>query len=250
MIFVALLSFVLLANTNPSQGSEIIGGTEVKPHTLPFMARVESDQGNCGGTLIHPKWVLTAAHCAGSGPLKKVILGLHSLKNTEKDLTEERKVARQVVHPCFDMDLAINDLMLLELDQPVKKTKTVNWLVLGGKSSYPKNGMSCLVAGWGKTRYFNGVGSDVLLSAKATVIDRALCKQYGEWPYITKGMICAGFVGKDQAGTWKGDSGGPLLCSKALVGVTSLGKPLRPSVYAYLSKERLAWIKETIENTK
>ncbi|XP_053726530.1 granzyme A-like [Synchiropus splendidus] len=250
MIFIALLSFLLLVNTNPSQGAEIIGGTEVKPHTLPFMALVQSDQTYCGGTLIHPKWVLTAAHCARSGPVKKVILGLHSLKNTEEDFKEERKVARQVIHPCFNTDLAINDLMLLELDQPVKKTKAVNWLILGEKGNYPKNGMSCLVAGWGQTRYFNGAGSDVLLSAPVTVIDRTLCKQYGEWPFITKGMICAGFVGKNQGGVWKGDSGGPLLCNKALVGVTSFGKPLRPGVFAYLSGERLAWIKETIENTK
>ncbi|MEE6515395.1 hypothetical protein FKM82_024146 [Ascaphus truei] len=38
---------------------EIIGGNEAVPHSRPYMALVNG----CGGTLIKPNWVLTAAHC-------------------------------------------------------------------------------------------------------------------------------------------------------------------------------------------
>lgn len=44
-------------------GSEIIGGREVEAHSLPYMALVQNSKQICGGTLISPKWVLTAAHC-------------------------------------------------------------------------------------------------------------------------------------------------------------------------------------------
>lgn len=49
---------------------EIIGGTESKPHSRPYMAHLEiltlrNHLASCGGFLIRRNFVLTAAHCAG-----------------------------------------------------------------------------------------------------------------------------------------------------------------------------------------
>eukprot|EP00066_Takifugu_rubripes_P028685 XP_011617951.1 PREDICTED: granzyme K-like [Takifugu rubripes] len=90
--------------------------------------------------------------------------------------------------------------------------------------------------------------SDVLMSVTVTVVDRKKCSKYHS-SVITKAMICAGSKNKDAC---QGDSGGPLLCNGALVGVTSFGRGCGrvPGVYAYITKQHLHWIKNTISTSE
>ncbi|XP_068422524.1 granzyme A-like [Clinocottus analis] len=249
---VFLSPVVLLLVVQSSLGSEIIGGKEVEPHSLPFMALMENPM--CGGILIHPSWVLTAAHCAG---VKKVSLGVHSIAGKEKESRQVREVKREVLHPCYDPKEKVNDLMLLKLDKMAKQTKTVRFLPLSNTAKDPAATTSCLVAGWGKTKHLAQKTSDVLMSVNVTVIDRVKCNSpeyYGLEPVITKGMICAGSNGRNRADTCQGDSGGPLLCDGALVGVTSFGRKCgdikKPGVYSFLSEKQLVWIEKTMKKSE
>jgi len=51
--------------SRPNSQARIVGGTEAPINSWPWQAMLRRKDGTqfCGGTLIDPLWIVTAAHC-------------------------------------------------------------------------------------------------------------------------------------------------------------------------------------------
>ncbi|XP_072516540.1 mast cell protease 4-like [Salminus brasiliensis] len=248
-----LFSLILLAALLPSSARSehvdmgIINGTEAKPHSRPYMVSVQNEKGHtCGGFLVSDRFVMTAAHCWNQGEKLKVVLRVHNLSKTKLHLTVAVKFYH--IYPMYDSDTSLNDIMLLQLNKAVKKSKEINWISIPTKDKDVKAKMVCSIAGWGKQK-MNGKLSDGLMETDVTIIDKNACQKYWNKNYSTSRMVCAGGVG----GFCRGDSGGPLVCKGTAVGIISFTDVKgcntgKPNVYTKISTF-LPWIKAILGST-
>ncbi|XP_027292467.1 granzyme M isoform X1 [Cricetulus griseus] len=112
LLLLALDTLWAAGNTSETH---IIGGREAAPHSRPYMASLQKAGSHvCGGVLVHPKWVLTAAHCLPESLQQlKLVLGLHHLQDLrDPGLTFHIKAA--IKHPGYNRNLE-NDLALLKV---------------------------------------------------------------------------------------------------------------------------------------
>ncbi|KAM5191806.1 granzyme A-like [Mantella aurantiaca] len=235
------LSFTLYHKPLAEACVKIVGGKEAKPHSRPYMVYIKEKIVYCGGTLINPFWVLTAAHCDVKRTAS-IILGAHSISANETT-KQVRKISRVIAHERYKKGLLDNDVALLKLSEKATLTYAVKPLPLPGRCNEPVKGTVCSVAGWGRINN-KETYADKLKEANVTIMDRKSCNKYWRGK-ITENMICTSEKRKIE--TCEGDSGGPLVCKGALQGIVSFGEdkcgiPGNAAVYANLNCKIICWI--------
>ncbi len=190
----------------------IVGGSDAD-QDYPFMVSIQrNDEHYCGGALVHPEWVLTAAHCVHAVAPRHLVLRHGS--PTWREGGEQASVAEIIGHPDFDWESPGGDIALVKLTEPAQSAP----IELGADTEV---GTRSRLLGWGQTCPDPGCGppSDTLKQLDAEVIDPAECADID-----AETELCTGNSDEDS-GVCYGDSGGPQIIRHGegwqLIGITS-----------------------------
>ncbi|XP_035893221.1 phenoloxidase-activating factor 2-like isoform X1 [Anopheles stephensi] len=209
----------------------------------------------CGGTLIHPRLVVTTAHNTERKTHLIARFGEWDISTTNEPYPQQEiRVKDVITHPDYVRNPIQHDIALLVLENSVQYRQHIRPICL----PQPDDdfvGKRCISNGWGTDR---GVYANVMKKIAVPVIPRAKCTRMlrlaGLGPYyqLREGFLCAG--GEANVDMCKGDGGSPLACQTdsgtfVLGGIVSWGIGCGgfnlPGVYVAVNRY-VNWINEHI----
>lgn len=230
----------------PPTNTKIIGGTPATEGQWPWQASLHFKRSHtCGGSLVAPDIIVTAAHCFPKESSDSLVLSnwrVYIGMVSQLKLPSPYYVKQIIINEKYNSDTKDYDIALLKLETPVSNIQPVCLPVTG--QTFP-SGTQCWTTGFGVTQEGSASSSTYLMEVAVSLIDSTTCNAKGVYSgLITANMQCAGYLsgGKDSC---QGDSGGPLVCKAGdgrwfLTGITSwgegCGRRSRPGIYSNVER--------------
>ncbi|KAJ3659685.1 hypothetical protein Zmor_011360 [Zophobas morio] len=220
LVLTSLLSHSF-ASATVSDG-RIVGGHDITIEEAPYQISLQdNDAHSCGGSIISPSYIITAAHCTqGTTEDQLSVRAGTSIREDGGQVIEVKKIYN---HPKYNTENGVPDydIAILELSTNLELGFQVAVISLPSQNQEWPAGTDAFITGWGLLHEGDNTLPVNLQGATVQLTDENVCAESYSG-LITERMFCAGVDG-GGVDSCQSDSGGPLQVDGILAGIVSYG---------------------------